>query len=134
MEKILTFIVNNDKKLLLLHGNDSDPQFHKSLWYVVTGSKEIEDDNLKDTVKREVKEETNLEVTKIIDLNWIFEYNSLGNHCVEHAFLSYVEDDKIKLNEENFEYAWCTFDDFIKKVYWFYNKEELIKRIKKYFI
>ena len=45
-----------DKKLLLLHGNDSDPQFHKSLWYVVTGSKEIEDGNLKDTIKREVKE------------------------------------------------------------------------------
>lgn len=133
MEKILTFIVNNNNKLLLLHGNDTDSQFHESFWYVVTGSKEIEDSNLIDTVKREIKEETNLEVTKIIDLNWIFRYDSLGEHCVEHAFLSYVEDGIIQLNEENFEYKWCNFDEFIRKVKWFYNKEELIKKIKKYF-
>lgn len=134
MEKILSFIVNNNKELLLLHGNNNDPQFHESFWYVITGSREIEDNDLIDTVKREVKEETNLNVTKIIDLNWIFKYESLGEQCIEHAFLTYIEVGEIILNEENFEYEWCTLDKFIKKIKWFYDKEELIRRIQKYFI
>ena len=46
MEKILSFIVNNNKELLLLHGNNNDPQFHESFWYVITGSREIEDNDL----------------------------------------------------------------------------------------
>ena len=81
-----------------------------------------------------MKEETNLNVTKIIDLNWIFKYESLGEQCIEHAFLTYIEVGEIILNEENFEYEWCTLDKFIKKIKWFYDKEELIRRIQKYFI
>ena len=61
-EKILTFIINEDNKFLLLKGNSNDPQLDKSIWYVVTGSKEDIDKNLFETVKREVKEETNLDV------------------------------------------------------------------------
>lgn len=133
MEKILTFIVNKENKLLLLHGNDTDPQFHESFWYVVTGAKEKEDNVLEDTVKREIKEETNLDIIKIIDLNWIFEYDSLGDYCIEHAFITYVLDGEIILNEENYEYKWCDFDNFIKEVKWFYDKGELVEKIGKYF-
>ncbi len=131
MEKILTFIIKN-KKLLLLLGNNDDPQFHKSFWYVVTGACEKYDNNLVDTVKREVKEETNLELTKIIDLNWIFEYNSLGNDCIEHAFISYTNSNNIKLNEENIDYKWCDLDEFIKLINWHYDKEILKSKIKQY--
>lgn len=80
-EKILTFIINEDNKLLLLKGNNNDPQLNKSIWYVVTGSKEDIDKNLYETVKREIKEETNLDVVEIIDMNWSFTYESLGNNC-----------------------------------------------------
>lgn len=57
MDKILTFIVNEYNEILLLKGNENDPQFKKSFWYVVIGG--CEDDNLnrEETVKREVKEE-----------------------------------------------------------------------------
>ena len=65
MEKILTFIVKN-KKLLLLLGSDKDPQFHESFWYVVTGACEQEDSSLEATVKREVQEETGLNLTKVV--------------------------------------------------------------------
>ena len=61
VQKILTFIVKDDK-FLLLKGSDEDPQFHESFWYVVTGSVENEDKCLEDTVRRELKEETNLDV------------------------------------------------------------------------
>lgn len=37
MDKIFTFVVNEENKILLLLGSDKDPQYHKSFWYVVTG-------------------------------------------------------------------------------------------------
>ena len=58
MSKILSFIVNDEKELLLLKGSPNDPQFKKSLWYVVTGGCEEVDKTKEETVKREVKEET----------------------------------------------------------------------------
>lgn len=64
IQKILT-IVKKENKFLLLKGSDNDPQFHKSFWYVVTGSTEDCDNTLVDTVKREIKEETNLELKNI---------------------------------------------------------------------
>ena len=80
MDKILAFIVNENNKILLLKGNDNDPQFKKSFWYVVTGGCEKYDLNREDTVKREVKEETGItKMKEIFYLNWIFKYNSLGD-------------------------------------------------------
>ena len=131
MEKILTFIIK-DKKLLLLLGSDKDPQFHKSFWYVVTGGCEKEDKTLKDAVKREVLEETGLTLTKIIDLNWTFEYESLGEHCIEYAFVSFTLDDKIILNEESIDYKWCNLDEFIQLIEWYGDKKELRDRLIKY--
>ena len=53
LEKILSFIIK-DNKLLLLLGSENDPQFHDSFWYVVTGGVEKQDKNLYNTVKREI--------------------------------------------------------------------------------
>ena len=131
MEKILTFIVKN-KKLLLLLGSDKDPQFHKSFWYVVTGGCEKEDKSLQDAVKREVLEETGLTLTKIIDLNWVFEYESLGEHCSEHAFISFTNMDKIVLNEESIDYKWSDLDEFINLIEWYGDKQELKEKLIKY--
>ena len=63
MNKILSFVINEKNEFLLLLGSDKDPQFKKSFWYVVTGGCENEDSSLKETVKREIKEETGLTVT-----------------------------------------------------------------------
>lgn len=131
MQKILTFIVK-DKKLLLLLGSDKDPQFHKSFWYVVTGGCEKEDITLVDAVKREVFEETGLSLTKIINLDWVFEYESLGEHCVEHAFISFTNDKNIILNEENIDYKWCDLDEFLNLIEWYGDKEEIKLKIEKF--
>lgn len=131
MEKILTFIIK-EHKLLLLLGSDNDPQFHESFWYVVTGGCEKVDRNLEDTVRREVKEEINLNLTKIIDLDWVFEYESLGKFCIEHAFISYTDEEDVKLNEENIDYKWCDIDEFINLIKWFGDKKELRTKIEKY--
>jgi len=133
MEKILTFIVK-DKKLLLLLGSDKDPQYHKSFWYVVTGGCEKEDKSLEDSVLREVLEETGLSLTNIINLNWTFEYESLGEHCIEHAFISFTDNDNIVLNEESIDYKWCEIDEFINLIEWYGDKQELKQRLIKFII
>ena len=126
MDKIFSFIVNKKtNKLLLLLGSESDPQYKKSFWYVVTGGKEEQDKNLEETVKREIKEETNLDVQEIIYLNWILKYKSLGNICTEYVYVSFVEDTDVVLNEENIDYMWCDIDEFIKLIEWSENKEFL---------
>ena len=132
MKKILSFVINKDNKLLLLKGSDNDPQFHKSFWYVVTGGVEDIDSNIIDTVKREVLEETNLKVKEVLELDWILNYESLGKNCCEYVFISYVDEDNIKLNEESIDYCWCSLDEFINKVHWFYEKKELRKVLSKY--
>ena len=101
MNKILSFIVNERNELLLLKGSPNDPQFKKSLWYVVTGGCEKFDKTKNETVKREVKEETNLDINKMIYLNWILKYNSLGSNCTEYVYMAFVENKNIILNEEN---------------------------------
>ena len=125
MNKILSFIVNERKELLLLKGNPNDPQFKKSLWYVVTGGCEKFDKTKNETVKREVKEETNLDINKMIYLNWILKYNSLGSDCTEYVYMAFVENKNIILNEENVDYKWCDIDSFIEQIDWFGNKEIL---------
>lgn len=130
VQKILTFIVHNNK-FLLLKGSDEDPQFHESFWYVVTGGVEKEDKTLEATVKREVKEETNLNVKKIENIPLVFEYESLGKNCIEYAFISYTSDDNIILNEESIDYKWCDINEFINLINWNYPKEELKKILKK---
>ena len=125
MEKIFSFIVNENKELLLLKGSPNDPQFKKSLWYVVTGECEDIDNTKEDTVKREIKEETNLNSKKILYLNWIFKYMSLGCKCTEYAFITFVNKENIILNEENLDYEWCNIDEFIKKIDWFGDKNIL---------
>lgn len=133
MNKILSFIINkNNNNLLLLKGSDKDPQFHESFWYVVTGGCEDVDNSFFDTVKREVFEETGLEVKKIIDLDWVFEYESLGQLCIEYAYISYVDSDKVILNEESIDFNWCNLDEFIDKIHWFGEKDELREKLSKY--
>lgn len=94
MDKIFTFVVNEENKILLLLGSEKDPQYHKSFWYVVTGGCENYDKSKEETVKREVKEETNLDVKETMYLNWIFKYKSLGVQCTEYVYVSFVNSRK----------------------------------------
>lgn len=132
-KKILTFIVNENNKFLLLKGSENDPQFHKSFWYVVTGSCEKYDKNMTDTIKREVKEETNLDVIEVNYLDKIFYYKSLGKNCVEYVYLSKVKDGNVILNEESVDFKWCDFDEFVDLINWFENKSELVKLLNEYY-
>ncbi len=132
IQKILTFIVS-DNKLLLLKGSNKDPQFHKSFWYVVTGAVEKEDKSLTDAVKREIKEETNLNALEIKRLPLLFKYESLGRKCLEHCFITYSNNHNIILNEESIDYKWCDLEEFIDLINWYDSKVKLKEMLTKYF-
>lgn len=126
MDKILTFVVNEYNEILLLKGSKNDLQFKKSFWYVVTGGCEKYDLNREETVKREIKEETGIDNIKdIFYLNWIFKYISLGIKCTEYAYITFVQKEKIILNEENIDYKWCDKEEFLEKIKWYGDKNEL---------
>ena len=110
---------------MLLKENPRDPQFNESFWYVVTGGYEKQDNNLENTVKREVLEETGLIVNKSKFLNLIFKYKSLGKECIEYVYISFVNKNKVILNEESIDYRWCNLQQFIESVKWYGKKEEL---------
>lgn len=133
MNKILSFIINEKNEFLSLLGSDKDPQFKRSFWYVVTGGCEDEDSSLKETVKREIKEETNLDVLESTYLNWIFKYKSLGIDCIEYVFISRVNDTDtdIILNEESIDYKWCSLEEFVNLIQWYGDKVLLNKVLEK---
>lgn len=128
-KKILTFVCDG-KKFLLLRNNSKDPTHGGDFWFTVTGSVEV-DESIEETVKREIKEETNLEVSEILDLNWGSIYFWHGEDHSEDNFLSFVKKEKVILNEEHVDFEWLNLDDFIKKINWDLNKEELRKVLQK---
>ncbi len=124
-EKVMVIIKNKENKYLLLKGSANDPQFKESFWYVITGAVEYIDKDIYDSVKREVKEETNLEINNIKYLNWIFYYDSLGNKCKEKVFIASNINEVIILNEESIDYKWCTLEEFMNLIKWYSSKEDL---------
>ena len=132
MKKILTFIVNKNNKLLLLHNNPEDPIHGGDIWYTVTGGVEEYDKSLEDAVKREVKEETSLDVTFTKYLNINYNYVNRRNiECNEYIFISKVDDGNIILNEESIGYKWLDINDYFNEIYWYYDKKELKKILDK---
>lgn len=125
MNKILTFIVNKDNKILLLHNNYEDLSHGGDIWYTVTGAIEECDKDIVDTVKREVKEETNIDIKESIYQNVKLKYTNRNIDCIEYVYVSYIDKYDIKLNEEWIDYKWLNIDEFILNCYWYYEKEVL---------
>lgn len=132
MRKILTFIVRDDNKILLLHNNPLNPIHGGDIWYTVTGGVEEIDANLESAVKREVKEETNLDVIDTMYLNINYKYLNRRNiECIEYAYISFVKEGNIILNEESIGYKWLDINTFINEIYWYSDKDELRKILEK---
>ncbi len=129
--KILSFIYSRkNNKWLLLKNN---PKKIRGLerWFTVTGTIE-KNENIEQTVARELLEEINLAPIKIINLDSINKYLSKfdDEKCLEHNFLSIVNSDKIELEViEHVDYLWCDIDEFIEKLWWYDNKNKLKEQL-----
>ena len=124
-KKILSFIVHN-RKFLALRNNSKSIKHGGDFWFIVTGS--VEDkETVKDAVKREIKEETGLDVNEIFPLNWRSIYSWNNNDYEEENFIVFVNKCAVKLNEEYTEFKWLNIDEFIDIMKWDSNKRILKK-------
>jgi len=128
-KKILAFVYDGEK-FLLLRNNSKDPAHGGDYWFTVTGSVEA-DEPIENAVKREVKEETNLEVFEIFYLKWGSVYSWGGKDHSENNFLTFVKQGEVVLNEEHVDSEWLNLDNFIEKINWDLNKDELKKVLQK---
>ena len=128
-KKILAFVCDGEK-FLLLRNNSKNPAHGGDYWFTVTGSIEA-DESIEDAVRREVKEETNLDVSEIFDLKWGSVYSWSGEDHSENNYLAFVCDGEVTLNEEHVDFKWLSLGDFIKKINWNLNKEKLKKVLEK---
>ncbi|MBU2615686.1 MAG: NUDIX domain-containing protein [Nanoarchaeota archaeon] len=122
-KKILAFI-SDGKKFLLLRNNSEDPAHGGDFWFTVTGSVEG-NESAEEAVKREIKEETNLDSSEVFDLNWGSIYSWDGKDHSERNFLAFVKEGGIILNEEHVDFEWLGLEEFMGKINWSLNKEEL---------
>ena len=128
--KILSFIYDSQNKLFLALYSKPHPEHGPGGWFTVTGGVE-EEESEKDAVKREVKEETELDVLEIFDLNWGSVYKWKGEECKEMNYISFVEHENVRLNEEHSKYEWLGIDEFIDRIAWNDDKALLMKVLEK---
>lgn len=126
--KILAFIFDGNK-FLALRNNSKDPSHGGDFWFTVTGSIEKNETEI-EAVKREVKEETNLDIKNIFDLNGGSIYSWNNKNYQEKNFIVFVKKGNVKLNEEHVEYKWVRLKKFVSLINWEGNKDELKKILK----
>lgn len=124
-KKILVFVYDG-RKFLALRNNSKDSSHGGDFWFTVTGSINKGED-IKEAIKREIKEEINLNVKELFDLKWGSVYSWGDKYYLEKNFIAFVNNGIVKLNEEHTECEWLNLDDFIKKIKWDLDKKELKK-------
>src|ERR1035437_9088416 len=104
----LAVIVDNDNKILLLKSGSNPKFWQPSKWGLVGG--EIEKgETPKQTIEREITEETGLEIKKFIKTFTI----QRNPDSIEHIFACRYDGEptEIRLNEENSNYGWYDIDE-----------------------
>jgi nucleoside triphosphatase len=102
-------IFNPEGKLLLVKTH----KWHGK--YTIPGGHVEMGERLLDALKREIKEETNLEMIEADFLcfqEFIFDESFWEKrHFIFFDFICQVDDDKVRLNDEAEEYVWVEVDD-----------------------
>ena len=105
---VKSFIVNNENKLLLLKRRSND--VHKpGAWDIPGGRLELGEDPFLG-LKREAKEETNLDIEIISPLH-IQHFTRDDNQTITMLiFLCKPTHNNLKLSEEHIDYSWVNLD------------------------
>ena len=118
-QKIMAVIYSDKDNFLLLRMN---PKTMKQKgWFIVTGSIEGNETD-EDAVRREIAEETGLEILDIKRSDYSCDYEwpkDSGKMRHEQAFFVKVKEAPIKLSKwEHLEYKWVGKNDFLRLIDW----------------
>jgi 8-oxo-dGTP diphosphatase len=104
----VAIIVNGDNKILLLKRSDDPKQWMPSKWALVGGAID-KGETPEEAIKREIKEETGLEINKFVNTFTIKRHKD----SIETMFACRYDGDPtdIKLNEENTNYGWYDIEE-----------------------
>jgi 8-oxo-dGTP pyrophosphatase MutT (NUDIX family) len=127
--KILAFVTDGES-FLLLRNNFFDNRYGGDFWFTVTGEVEGGEDDLS-AVRREIMEETSLDVKEIFPLNWGSIYTQDDIVCEEYNYLAFTNQGNIQLNEEHIEYKWVGLETFAAQIHWTTDRFELKKVLDK---
>jgi len=112
----MAIIYSEKGNFLLLRTNPK--WMNVDVWFIVTGSIEKGESD-EEAVRREIKEETSLEIIEIKPTNYSCKYESpKGRWNNEKAFLVKVKESKPELSGEHIDYKWLNKEDFIKDIAW----------------
>ncbi|MEJ2277583.1 MAG: NUDIX domain-containing protein [Candidatus Lokiarchaeota archaeon] len=127
-EHSIAAIIFNENKFLLL-------KYGLGHWGFVKGHKEKGETN-KETILRELKEETGISNAEIIDnfrKNYEYYFRFRGDliHKVVDCYLIHSETQNVKLSFEHVGYKWLSIDDAIKQAT-YDNAKKILKKTKKF--
>jgi dATP pyrophosphohydrolase len=118
-------------KFLLLKRSEKN-KIYPGIWQMITGTIESHE-HTKDTLLRELEEETGLVPSKIYCIPKIntFYLAIADKICMSPVFLAIVDSSNVKISAEHTEYKWADFDEASKLIHW-PNQVESLEIIKKY--
>ncbi|HMQ80113.1 MAG TPA: NUDIX domain-containing protein [Ignavibacteria bacterium] len=119
-----------DKFLLLKRADDA--KIYPGIWQMITGTIESHE-HTKDTLIRELEEETGLKPAKIYSIPRIntFYLAISDKICMSPVFLTIVEDENVKISAEHSEFQWAGYELAKDMIHW-PNQVDSLDIIKRY--
>jgi len=120
-------VIRNGDKILVVKRNKEDGGF----WQTITGTV-ADGENLLDTVKREVIEETGLELAEIKEKPvYYFTWEKGNDDVVEVVYSCKAEKNNVILSPEHTEYKWVSFEESLNIVGKENNKQAILNAFSK---
>lgn len=109
---------DNGFEFLLLKRSD-ESKIYPGIWQMITGTIESHE-HTKDTLLRELEEETGLKPEKIYSIPRVntFYLAISDKICMSPVFLTIVNDRNVRISVEHSEYKWTTIDEAKKLIHW----------------
>ncbi len=107
-KRVVNAIIKDNEKILIVKRNEG---IHKKKWAFPGGVVE-DNETLEEALRREIKEETNLELNQIIKKISDYSYSwENGERVLGKCYLVNVKKGDVKINEEAEEFRWVSLEE-----------------------